>query len=54
MSGTGENNYGWISTLRGFAALLVFFAHPPMPWADNSVGFVIGRTGVAIFFLIMG
>jgi peptidoglycan/LPS O-acetylase OafA/YrhL len=54
MSGNNENNYGWISTLRGFAALLVFFAHPPMPWADNSVGFVIGRTGVAIFFLIMG
>ena len=54
MSGTGENNYGWISTLRGFAALLVFAAHLTIPWPHYLVGFAIGRAGVAIFFLIMG
>jgi peptidoglycan/LPS O-acetylase OafA/YrhL len=54
MSGNNENNYGWISTLRGFAALLVFAAHLPIPWPHYLVGFAIGRAGVAIFFLIMG
>ncbi len=53
MSASSENNYQWISTLRGFAALLVFAAHLPIPWPE-PVGFVIGRAGVAIFFLIMG
>ncbi|MBO4865219.1 MAG: acyltransferase family protein, partial [Ruminococcus sp.] len=53
MSGNNENNYGWISTLRGFAALLVFTAHLPIPY-PGQMGFIIGRAGVAIFFLIMG
>ena len=48
-----ENNYKWISTLRGFAALLVFTAHLPIP-LPHVVNFAIGRTGVALFFLIMG
>ena len=51
-TGTGKN-YEWIATLRGFAALLVFVAHLPIPFPD-IVGFAIGRTGVAIFFLITG
>lgn len=53
MSGPGEKNYEWISTLRGFAALLVFTAHLPIPF-PHIVSFAIGRTGVALFFLITG
>lgn len=54
MSGTAEKkNYEWISTLRGFAALLVFTAHLPIPF-PHIVSFAIGRTGVALFFLITG
>ena len=53
MSKTKENNYQWISTLRGFAALLVFTAHLPIPF-PHLLSFAIGRTGVVLFFLITG
>lgn len=50
---TKDKNFQWISTLRGFAALLVFTAHLPIPF-PHTVSFAIGRTGVALFFLITG
>lgn len=53
MSGFKDENYRWISTLRGFAALLVFVAHLPVPF-PHIVSFAIGRTGVALFFLMTG
>ena len=48
-----SRSYEWISTLRGFAALLVFTAHLPIPF-PHIVSFAIGRTGVVLFFLITG
>ncbi len=50
---TSKNNFEWISTLRGFAALLVFTAHLPIPF-PHTVSFALGRAGVALFFLMMG
>lgn len=43
----------WISTMRGFAALLVFISHLPLNMTYET-GFVIGRIGVTVFFLISG
>ena len=53
MSGVNEKNYQWIATLRGFAALLVFTAHLPIPM-PYIVSFAMGRAGVVLFFLITG
>ena len=43
----------WISSVRGFAAVLVFISHLPLDMSQGT-RFVIGRTGVTAFFLISG
>jgi len=43
----------WISTLRGFAILLVFMSHLESE-GGATFKFVIGRIGVVIFFLFSG
>lgn len=43
----------WISTLRGFAILLVFISHLESE-GGATFKFVIGRIGVVIFFLLSG
>lgn len=43
----------WISTLRGFAILLVFCSHLPSS-GGATFKFIIGRIGVVIFFLFSG
>ncbi len=43
----------WISTLRGLAVLLVFISHLYLI-NGSDIGFVIGRIGVVLFFLIAG
>lgn len=43
----------WVSTLRGMAALLVFFSHLPLQMSYGT-RFFIGRVGVTAFFLISG
>ena len=48
-----QNKIIWIGTLRGIAALLVFISHLYLISGTN-IGFIIGRIGVVIFFLMTG
>ena len=43
-----------LSTLRGFAALLVFISHLTIIPAPGDTLFIVGRTGVVCFFLMTG
>lgn len=48
-----ENRLTWIESLRGIAAILVFISH--LRFISGSPGgFIIGRIGVVLFFLMMG
>ncbi len=44
----------WISSLRGLLVFLVFFSHLTMLPIHKDLMFIIGRIGVAGFFLISG
>lgn len=48
-----KSQQDWISTLRGFAALLVFLSHLESN-GGGTFKFIIGRIGVVIFFLLSG
>lgn len=48
-----QERISWIGSLRGIAALLVFISHLYLI-NGTSAGFVIGRIGVVIFFLMTG
>lgn len=47
------NTIEWLSSLRGFAAVLVFVSHLNIS-GFNEIQFIIGRIGVVLFFLITG
>lgn len=51
--GTEVRELEWLSSLRGFSALLVFISHLELVTFSN-LAFLIGRTGVVCFFLITG
>lgn len=53
LKSSNDKNIYFISTLRGFAALLVFISHLHIV-APTDVMFIIGRIGVTLFFLISG
>ena len=42
----------WLSTLRGLAIILVFISHTPL--FEAPFGFIYGRIGVVLFFLMAG
>lgn len=44
----------WLSSLRGLLVFLVFFSHQTYLDINNNLLFIIGRVGVAGFFLISG
>lgn len=44
----------WLASLRGLAVFLVFFSHLNLLHMPYTAGFMIGRIGVVIFFLISG
>ena len=44
----------WISSLRGLLVFLVFFSHLTILPIHKDLMFIIGRVGVAGFFLISG
>lgn len=50
MEGTKKN---WISSLRGLAILLVFLSHLHF-FGGDDFRFILGRIGVAVFFLFSG
>lgn len=50
---SGGIRQNWISSIKGFAAILVFISHLPMN-INYGMRFVIGRIGVTAFFLISG
>lgn len=52
--GGGTQKFGWIQTLRGVAAFLVFFSHQISLPIPRNLMFIIGRVGVTCFFLISG
>ena len=45
----------WLASLRGIAAFFVFFSHSGLiQFLPKETGFITGRIGVSIFFLITG
>ena len=50
--GETTGNLLWLSSLRGIAALLVFISHLPIHM--DRICFIVGRSGVCIFFLMSG
>lgn len=50
----GGGNFEWLSSLRGLMVLMVFISHQHIPFCDKDTLFVIGRIGVAGFFLMSG
>ena len=49
-----SDHLAWLSTLRGFAALLVFVSHMTIIQAPKDTLFILGRLGVVCFFLMTG
>ena len=52
--GYSSDHLAWLSTLRGFAALLVFCSHMTIIPAPKDTLFILGRIGVVCFFLMTG
>lgn len=48
------NKLLWLSSLRGLMVFLVFLSHQTYLGLPGDVNFIIGRIGVAGFFLMAG